>query len=91
MSKNKRQIPDTFNSHEEIQDFWEHHSTADFWDEMADVEMELSPDLKSRIELKKLYRILGLSPGQIVEIEEKAKSENTNSKQLICKWVLEHI
>jgi len=58
---------------------------------MQDVDMKLSPKLKLKLELKKLYRILGFSAKQIADIEAKAKRENVNSKQLICKWVLEHI
>lgn len=91
MPKNKPQIPEKFSSIEEVQDFWDHYSTVDYWDEMEDVDLELSPQLKSKIELKKLYGILGFSPHQIVEIEERAKRENISSKQLIYKWVLEHI
>lgn len=91
MPKNKPPIPEKFNSIEEIQDFWDHHSTADYWDGMEEVDLRISPQLKSKIELKKLYKILGFSPYQIAEIEERAKGENISSKQLIYKWVLEHI
>ena len=80
-----------FKSIEEIQDFWDQHSTADYWGEMEEVDMKLSLQLKSKIELRKLYRILGFSSNQIAEIEEMAKRENMNGKQLIYKWVLEHI
>lgn len=91
MPKNKDQIPKEFESVEEIQDFWDKHSTADYWQEMEDVDLQLSPALKSKLELKKLYHILGLSTEQIAEIETKARRENTDSKQLIRKWVLEHV
>jgi hypothetical protein len=76
---------------EQIQDFWDTHSTADYWDEMDDVEMELSPELMSKLEARKLYNLLGLSHEQIMSIENKAKIENVNSKELISKWVLGHI
>jgi hypothetical protein len=40
---NKDEIPEEFEIIEQIQDFWDTHSTADYWDEMEDMEMELSP------------------------------------------------
>jgi hypothetical protein len=45
MTKSKDEIPEEFETIEQIQDFWDTHSTADYWDEMEDVEMELSPKL----------------------------------------------
>ena len=91
MPKNKEPIPEEFNSIEEIQDFWNEHSTADYSDEMEDVDLQLSPALKSKLELRKLHHLLGFSAKQIAEIEAKAKLEKLNSKQLIRKWVLEHV
>lgn len=91
MAKSKTQIPEEFDSIEEIQEFWGEHSTAEYWDEMEDVEIKLSPQLTSKLELKRLYRILELTPKQIREIEKKAKKENLSSKRLIYRWVLEHI
>jgi hypothetical protein len=91
MSKNKDPIPENFTSIEEIQEFWDTHSTADYWDEMEDVDMQLSPALKSKLELKKLYSLLGLSKQQITDIEAKAKLKNMDSRQLISKWILEHV
>ncbi|MCP4702789.1 MAG: hypothetical protein GY862_38910 [Gammaproteobacteria bacterium] len=91
MLKNKTALPEQFSSVEEIQEFWDSHSTAEYWEEMEDVEMELSSALRAQFELKKLYRLLGLSSQQILTIEEKAKREHTDSRQLISKWVLEHV
>ncbi|MDQ1328660.1 MAG: hypothetical protein QG641_1945 [Candidatus Poribacteria bacterium] len=91
MQKNKDEIPEEFETIEQIQDFWDTHSTADYWDEMEDVEMELSPALKSKIELRKLYHLLGLSNEQVASIENEAKIENIDSRKLISKWILEHI
>lgn len=91
MPKSKAPIPEEFNSIEQIQDFWDEHSTADYWDEMEDMDLQLSPALKSKLELRKLYHLLGFSAEQIAEIEAKAKLENLNSKQLIRKWILEHV
>ena len=91
MPKNKVQIPEQFTSIEEIQDFWDAHSTADYWEEMEEVDMQLSPELKAKLELKKLYQLLNLSRQQVAAIETRAKLENMNSKQLISQWVLEHI
>ncbi|HEX3034768.1 MAG TPA: CopG family antitoxin [Thermodesulfobacteriota bacterium] len=91
MAKNKKSIPEEFNSLEEIQDFWDNHSTADYWDEMETVDLELSPELKAKLELKKLYALLGFSREQIAEIEAKAKRRNVTSRQLMRKWILEHV
>lgn len=91
MQRNKNIIPEEFKSIDEIQEFWDEHSTADYWDEMEDVELQLSPDFKARLELKKLYRLLDFSDKQIALIEMKAKQEELNSKQLIQKWILEHV
>jgi len=91
MPKNKKPIPEEFKSIEEIQDFWDEHSSADYWDEMQDVNFELSAVLQSKLELKKLYKLLNLSPQQIAAIEKKAKVAKTGSKQLMSKWIVEHV
>lgn len=65
--------------------------TADFWNEMEDVDLKLSAGLSRKLEQKKLYQLLGFSAKQIGEIEAKAKTENIDSKELIRKWVLEHV
>jgi hypothetical protein len=91
MAKTEHQLPNEFNSLEDIQEFWETHSSADYWDEMHDVDLDLAPALQSRLELKKLYRLLGLSPEQVEHIEAKAKQQQTDSRRLISRWVLEHI
>lgn len=91
MPKNKPPIPKEFKTLDEIQDFWGKHSTADYWDEMEDVELELSPSLKSKLELKKLYRLLDLSEKQIAKIEVKAKTEKMEIKQLLSKWISQHV
>jgi len=89
MPENK--LPEEFKSTDEIQDFWNTHSSADYWDEMEDVDLQLSPALQAKLEAKKLYRLLSLSSEQIATIESKAKIAKTNSKQLISIWVLEHV
>ena len=89
MPENK--LPEEFNSIAEIQNFWDTNSSADYWDEMEDVDLQLSPALQAKLELKKLYRLLDFSAEQIEAIETKAKIENTNTKQLISQWVLEHV
>lgn len=91
MQISKEALPEEFESIEEIQDFWDENSSADYWDEMEDVDLQLSPTLRSRMEQRKLYRLLGFSPVQIATIEAKAKSANMNSKQLMSKWILEHV
>ena len=91
MGKSKDMIPEEFNSIKHVQDFWDTHSTSDYWEEMEDLEIELSPTLKSKLESKRLYDLLGLSNEQIATIEGKASLENTDSKELISKWILEHI
>ncbi len=91
MSNAKTSLPETFSSLEEIQEFWDTHSTADYWDEMQDVEMELSPELRTKLQLKKLYHLLELSPQAILTIEQEARREQTDSRHLISKWVREHV
>ena len=92
MQENKKnRLPDEFKSIEEIQEFWDKHSTVDYWDEMEDVDLRLSPDFKAKLELKKLYHLLDFSDKQIALIEMKAKQEKLNSKQIIQKWILEHV
>ncbi|NIR68734.1 hypothetical protein GWN42_03050 [candidate division KSB1 bacterium] len=76
-------MAEEFNSFEEIEAFWETHSTAEYWDEMEDLDLQLSPSLKAKLERKKLYQLLGFSTEQIAEIEVKAKQENVDSKELI--------
>jgi hypothetical protein len=90
MKKNKDRIPEDFNSLEDVRNFWDNHSSADYWDEMEDADMELSPALKSKLELKKIYKLLGLSKKQMSDIEAKAKMENTDGRQLIFRWISEH-
>ena len=87
----ENRLPEEFKTIAEIQDFWDTDSSAEFWDEMTDVDLQLSPALQTRLELRKLYRLLGFSPEQIAAIEAKAKSENMNGKQLISKWILERV
>lgn len=84
-------IPEEFESIRQIQDFWDNHSTFDYWEEMEDIKMELSPTLRSKLELKKLYNLLGLSSEQIALVENKAKLEDIDSRKLISKWILEHV
>ncbi len=55
----KDPLPDEFSSIEEIQEFWDQHSSADYEDEMKPVEMELSDHLKTKIESRKLSQLLG--------------------------------
>ncbi len=89
MPENK--LPEEFKSIAEIQNFWDTNSSADYWNEMEEVDLQLSPVLQAELELKKLYRLLNFSPEQIDAIETKARIENTNSKRLISKWILEHV
>lgn len=58
---------------------------------MEDIDLQLTPALQAKLELKKLYRLLSFSSEQIEAIETKAKIENTNTKQLISQWVLERV
>jgi len=58
---------------------------------MENVNFELSPELKAKLELKKLYALLGFSRKQIAEIEAKARKQKITSKQLMRKWILGHV
>ena len=87
----KEPIPDEFSSLEEIQEFWDRHSSADYEDEMETVEMELSDSLKAKIESRKLFRLLGLSAQQVAMIKALAEEQHVGIKDLIARWVLEHL
>ncbi|NJL28061.1 MAG: hypothetical protein HC897_09240 [Thermoanaerobaculia bacterium] len=91
MPGSRTPIPESFASAEEAAEFWDCHSTADYDDLMEDVEMELSPVLRSRLERKKAYRLFGFSTEQINKIEALAKSENTDGLRLMSGWILQHI
>lgn len=91
MEKHKTPLPEEFASIDEAQAFWDTHSTADYWNEMEDVDMQLSSTLQTKLETKKLYRLLGLSAQQASIIEREAKREQTDARQLISHWVLEHL
>ncbi len=87
----KEPLPDEFSSLEEVQDFWDRHSSADYAAELEPVEMELSDALKTNIESKKLYQLLRLSSRQIALIETLAKKEHVGIRELIARWTLEHL
>ena len=91
MSKNSTPLPQHFRSIDEIQDFWDTHSSADYWEDMDDVEMSLSPELQAQLDVKKLYRLLGFSSQQIDAVEKKASQEHLESRQLMSRWILEHV
>ena len=91
MEKHKSPLPEEFASVEAAQEFWETHSTADYWDEMEDVDIQISPTLRAKLETKKLYRLLGLSGHQVSLLEQEAKREQTDSRHLITHWVHEHL
>lgn len=91
MARSRPQIPEKFESIEQIQNFWDKHSTSDYWDEMQDVELQLSPALKAKLELRKLYHLLDFTAEQIAEIEARARREKVNSKELIRRWILQHV
>lgn len=91
MLESRTPIPEDFASAEEAAEFWDRHSTADYEDLMEDVEVELSPALRSRLERKKAYRLFGFSTEQIRKIEARAQRENTDGIQLMSGWILEHI
>ncbi len=87
----KDPLPDELSSLEEIQEFWDHHSSADYEDEMETVEMELSDHLKAKIESRKLFQLLSLSPHQVAILEACAEEQHVGIKELIAQWVLEHL
>ncbi len=87
----KQPLPDEFSSIEEIQEFWDDHSSADYEDEMETVEMQLSDRLKAKIESRKLSQLLGLSPQQIAIIAARAEEQHVGFRELIAQWVLEHL
>lgn len=91
MAKRKTPLPEEFASIEEVQEFWDTHSTADYREEMEDVDMQLSPKLRAKFETGKLYRLLGLSAQQVAVLEREADRRRMNVKQIITRWVHEHL
>lgn len=91
MAKRKMPLPEEFASIEEAQEFWDSHSTADYQEEMEDVDMQLSPKLRAKFESGRLYRLLGLSAQQVAVLEQEAERRSTNARQIITRWVHEHL
>ena len=89
--KNKDKLPHEFSSLEELQHFWDTHSLADHWDETEETSFEITPELRRKVELKKLYRLLGLDNEQIAAVEHRAEKEKTEVPRLLAKWVAEKI
>jgi len=55
MAENKIVLPDEFVSVDELQTFWDTHSTADYWDEMVEAHFDIAPELKLKMDKNKLY------------------------------------
>ena len=89
--KSKDKLPAEFSSLEELQNFWDTHALADYWDETEETRFEIAPELRHKLELKKLYRLLGLNPEQIASVEQRAAKERTEVPRLLAQWVLEKI
>ncbi len=89
--KSKDKLPARFSSLEELQNFWDTHSLADYWDETEEGNFEIAPELRQKLELKKLYRLLGLNREQIASVEQRAAKEQTAVPRLLAQWVLERI
>jgi len=71
MQENK-QIP-TFNSYEEMAEFWETHSLADYWDQTEPATFDVAPDARRRylvaIDREVLVRVQQLARARGVSIE----------------------
>ena len=87
MAEYKSPLPEESASIEEVQEFWDIHSTADYQEEMEDVD----PKLRAKFESGRLYRLLGLSAQQVAVLEKEAEWRSTNARQIITRWVHEHL
>jgi hypothetical protein len=82
MPRHHAQMSKEFASIEEILDFWDTHTNIDIRDSM---------EASEKRELEKLYALLGLSKEQIAHLEVKAHLEDLDSRQLLMKWIAEHL
>jgi hypothetical protein len=72
-----KQIP-TFNSYEEMAEFWDPHSLADYWDQTEPATFEIAPDARRRYpvsvdrevlaRVRQLARVRGVSIESLVNL-----------------------
>ena len=86
------EIPD-FKSEEEEIEFWETHSMVDILNELPEVKVEISGELKKRIEdhKKKKLLTLRLDPAQIDKAKEIAIKKGIGYLTLMRNWIQQGI
>jgi len=90
--KSVEEIPD-FKSEEEEIEFWKSHSMVDILDKLPEVKVEISGDLKKRIEEHKNKKLLTLrlDPVQIEKAKEIAIRKGIGYLTLMRNWIQEGI
>jgi predicted DNA binding CopG/RHH family protein len=90
--KSVEEIPD-FKSEEEEIEFWKTHSLVDILDELPEVKVEISGELRKRIEdhKKKKLLTLRLDPAQIDKAKEIAIKKGVGYLTLMRNWIQQGI
>lgn len=76
-------LPENFESLEELEQFWDVHSTADYEDEMETVEVEV--DLSSN----KVY--FSVAKDMLQKIRTQAQRQGVSTETLINLWLQEKL
>ncbi len=82
-SSPKDALPESFQTLEELSDFWDTHSSADYDDAMEPVEVEI--DLSSR----KVY--CPVARDLLVQVRRQAHQQGVSTETLINLWLLEKL
>lgn len=83
-----------FKSDKEAAEFWETHNATDYLDELEEVKVEVSPELRRRVveraELKKPVT-LRLEPSQVEVAKQIARKKSIPYQTLLRMWIAKAI
>lgn len=82
-NKEKEILPENFKTLEELEQFWDTHSTADYEDEMETIEVKV--DLSSN----KVY--FSVAKDILQKIRTQAQSQGVSTETLINLWLQEKL
>ncbi|MBN1359989.1 MAG: hypothetical protein JW993_05325 [Sedimentisphaerales bacterium] len=82
-SESRDVLPESFNTLEELSDFWDSHSSADYEDAMEPVEVEI--DLSS----SKVY--CPAARDLLYQVREQARQQGVSTETLINLWLQEKL
>ena len=84
-----KQIP-SFNSYEEIAEFWDTHSLADYWDQTEPADFEIAPEARRRYlvavdrevlaRVQRLARLRGVSSESLVNLLLEQRLQEVESQ-----------